>query len=308
MLRKQRRADGGFDVETLLLGPAVFLDVWALRELSSRTSSELRRRFASALRKKNGSLLVSSAWFTELDTLKGDARLRAQSFLSSLGEHWLLINPVVSLVAAREARDEIGAYLSGASLYAYVEERSGELLRAGLDPRALADGDFFDLGRTFDWTPEDTQDDEDASDDGDPSGDEAAAEMTPAAQAQALKDTAKARAEADRDAQRRDRSASGLLYPRVPFDSGRMLCVHNAIWREVTKRSLGRVWMDNDGFDVVHLIPALTVGGFVAVDSDWQSIGLRAAADLPANHARIYRPGELEQLIVDLEAWRRTET
>ena len=79
MLRKSRLDDGGIDVETRLIGPAVFLDLWAVRDFSRDTSSELRDRFARALKARSGSLLVSSAWVTELDTIKGDARTRAQA-------------------------------------------------------------------------------------------------------------------------------------------------------------------------------------------------------------------------------------
>lgn len=71
MLRKGRLYDGDIDVETRLIGPAVFLDVWAVRDLSRDTSSELRDRFGRALKTRSGSLLVSSAWVTELDTIKG---------------------------------------------------------------------------------------------------------------------------------------------------------------------------------------------------------------------------------------------
>jgi hypothetical protein len=147
MLLKGRLADGGLDVETGLIGPAVFLDVWAVREMSRDTRAELRTRFAAALVAMRGSLLASAAWFTELKNLQGDTRTRAQAFLKSLGAQWLLINPIVSMAAAREARDEIGAYLSQASLNGYVLERSGELLRSEIDPHSLSDADFFDLGR-----------------------------------------------------------------------------------------------------------------------------------------------------------------
>jgi len=105
----QRLDDGGIDVETLLIGPAVFLDVWAVRDLSREASSGLRDRFARALKARSGSLLVSSAWVTELETIKGDVRTRAQALLTSLGEDWLLISPIVSSAAAREAHDELGA-------------------------------------------------------------------------------------------------------------------------------------------------------------------------------------------------------
>jgi hypothetical protein len=257
-----------------------------VRELSRDSSLELRNGFTSALKARDGSLLVSSAWFTELDTIRGDARTRAQAFLTSLGEHWLLISPIVSSVAAREARNELGAYLSITSLEAYVKERCGELLRAETAPHTLTDAEFFDLGRALVWTI-----------------DAAPLEATAATtQATALKDAAKARAEADREEQRRDRSACERLYPQVAFAWGRMHCVHNAVWREVTKRSPGRTWMPNDGFDIAHLVPALTIGGFIAVDSDWQDIGQTTAADLPSDHATLYRPGELERLIADLES------
>jgi hypothetical protein len=221
MLLKGRLANGGLDVETALIGPAVFLDVWAVRELSRDTHTHLRTRFAAALAARRGSLLASAAWFTELETLQGDARTRAQAFLTSLGAQWLLINPIVSMAAAREARDEIGAYLSHAGLSGYVLERSGELLRSEIDPHSLSDAEFFDLGRALAWT---------AADPG--------AATTAAAQSQALKDAAQARAEADKDEQRRDRNAHSRLYPRVAFTSGAMLCAHNAVWREVTRCSL----------------------------------------------------------------------
>lgn len=291
MLSKRRLDDGGMDVETGLIGPGVFLDVWAVRELSRATRADLRNRFAVALVATRGSLLVSSAWFTELETLQGDARTRAQVFFTSLRAQWLLINPIVSVAAAREAGDELGAYLSNASLNGYVLERSGELLRSDIDPHSLPDAEFFDLGRALAWTA------------ADPS-----AATTAAAQSQALKDAAQARAEADRDEQRRDRNAHRRLYPPVAFTTGAMVCAHNAVWREVTRRSPGRTWMRNDGFDVAHLVPAFAIGGLIAVDSDWKDIGQAASADLPNGHATLYRPGELERLVADLEMRLRDAT
>jgi hypothetical protein len=93
MLTKRRLADGGMDVETGLFGPAVFLDVWAVRDLSGDSMTDLRNRFATALAAANGSLLVSKAWITELEPLQEDARTRAQALFTSIGAQWLLINP-----------------------------------------------------------------------------------------------------------------------------------------------------------------------------------------------------------------------
>lgn len=149
MLKKARLDDGGLDVETALIGPPVFLDVWAVRELSRDINEPLRTRFVTALRRAKGSLLVSSPWLTELQAVQGAARTRATAFLSSLGPHWLLINPIVSDVAVRETNDEVGAYLSFPALNGYVIERSGELLRADRDLHALTDSEFFDLGRAL---------------------------------------------------------------------------------------------------------------------------------------------------------------
>jgi hypothetical protein len=289
MLTKRRLEDGGMDVATGLFGPAVFLDVWAVRDLAGVALTDLRDRFAKALAAARGSLLVSTAWSTELETLQGDARTRAQALFTSLGAHWLIINPIVSAVAAREARDELGAYLSDASLRAYVLERPGEVLRSDTDPHSMSDTEFFDLARILEWT---------AADPG--------AAATAGAQSHALKDAAKTRADADRDEQRRDRRAHLRLYPPVPFASGGMACVHNAVWREVTRRSLERTWMWNDGFDIAHLVPALTMGGLIAVDSAWRDIGQIASADLPGGHVTLYRPGELERLVADLEVRART--
>jgi hypothetical protein len=66
-----------------------------------------------------------------------------------------------------------------------------------------------------------------------------------------------------------------------------MLCAHNAVWREVTRRSLERTWMRNDGFDIAHLVPALAIGGLIAVDGDWIAIGQAASADLPERQATL---------------------
>jgi hypothetical protein len=82
-----------------------------------------------------------------------------------------------------------------------------------------------------------------------------------------------------------------------------MLRVHNAVWREATRRAPGRAWMDNDGFDIAHLIPAMTVGGFIAVDTHWQEIGTAAATSLTPPAIRLYRPGQLLALVSDLERW-----
>jgi hypothetical protein len=285
MLAKRRLDDGGMDIETTLYGPAVFLDVWAVRDLSRDVLTALRKRFIAALKAARGSLLVSTPWITELETLQGPARVRAESFFTSLGAHWLLINPIVSAAVARAALNELGAYLSAASLHGFIVERTGELLRGDVDPHRLSDAEFFDLGRTLVWTNATPQ-----------------ARETAAAQSEALKKAAKARAEADRDEQRKDRRAHLRLYPPLPFTSAEMACVHNAVWREVTRKSLERTWMWNDGFDVAHLIPALTIGGLIAVDSAWREIGEAASADLPDGHTVLYRPGELEQLVVHLES------
>jgi hypothetical protein len=286
MLAKHVNDDGGPDLEMGLVGRAVFLDIWAVRELSRARHAELQNRFTTALLAVRGSLLVSSIWVTELDTLKGDARTRAMDFLSSLGAQWLLINPVVSAVLARQARNELGAYLSHEGALGYLKDRCGELLRATRNPLTVSDTEFFDLSRLLDWTAAEDTDDSSA----------------PARQNVALKYAVMTRADADRKEQRRDPVAFQRLYPVINFLSSPMLCVHNALWREVTRRSLGRTWMANDGFDISHLIPALTIGGLIAVDSDWQDIGQSAIAELPGGHAKLYRPGELESLIAGLEA------
>ena len=130
-----------------------------------------------------------------METLQGGARARAQALFTSLGEHWLLINPIVSAVAAREAHNELGAYLSQLALDAYVRERCGELLRSDVDPHRLSDPEFFDLGLTLAWTSDDPN-----------------AATTATTQSRALKDAAKARADTDRDEQRKDRNAHMRLY------------------------------------------------------------------------------------------------
>lgn len=283
-VRKIWLDDGGLEAEAALLGPALFLDICAVRELSHDRSADLRARLVAALRARAGSLLTSSAWFTELDTVRGDARRRVAAFLSAFGANWLPINPVVSVVAEREMGDEIGAFLSLAALSGFVEQRCGELLRADTDPHSLTDDEFFDLGRALAWTepePDDAPDPNLAS----------------------LKAAARARAEADAEAQRQDRTACDRLYPELPPTRGRILHVHNAVWREATRRALGRRWLDNDGFDIAHLIPAMTVGGFIAMDTDWRDIGTAAAAALTPPMIRIYNPGQLQELVENLEQW-----
>ena len=193
-----------------------------------------------------------------------------------------MINPVVSVAAEREVRDELGAYLSLEALNGFVTERCGELLRGGTDPHSLTDDEFFDLGRALAWT-------------------ESGPTAAPDPHLAALKSAARTRADADAAAQRRDRAACDRLYPELPPASGRMLRVHNAVWREATRRAPGRAWMDNDGFDIAHLIPAMTVGGFIAVDTHWQEIGSAAAATLTPPAIRLYRPGQLRELVNDLE-------
>jgi hypothetical protein len=282
MLTKDRLDDGGIEAEAGLRGPAVFLDLWAVRNLTGAGFTELRNRFVKALVAADGSLLVSSVWVTELQTIQGDARLRVRALFSSLGAHWLLINPIVSAVAAREARNELGAYLSDVSLRAYVYERTGELQRSGVDPHNVSDTEFFDLGRILDWT---------------------AADPAAATQSRQLKDVAKARADADEAEERRDPNAHLRLYPPLDFASGAMACVHNTLWREVAKRSLGRTWMRNDGFDIAHLVPAMTIGGLIAADKHWKEIAEAASAGLPSGHVAFYRAGELESLVAALESY-----
>jgi hypothetical protein len=284
LLSKTRLADGGMEATNGLFGPGVFLDVWAIRQLSSDAASDLRRRFSTALLARNGSLLVSSVWVAELDTIRGDARTRAQAFFSAVGANWLLLNPVISIVAMRQATDALGASLSQPALNGYVIERCGELLRAGTDPHTISDSAFFDLGRVLAW--------ESGTD---------PLQSAPADRAESLRAVAMTRASADRDEQRRDRSSADRLYPPIDFISNRVWSVHNAIWREVTRQSLGRTWMPNDGFDVAHIVPAMAVGGYLAVDTAWRDIASRATADLPPEHVRLYRPGELELLVQDLE-------
>jgi hypothetical protein len=283
-IKKVRKEDGGLEAEAALVGPALFLDIWAVREICRNQSEELRARLVAAVRNHGGSLLTSSAWFTELDTVRGDSRTRAAAFLAALGSNWLPINPVVAVVAEREVRDELGSYLSLEALNGFVVERCGEVLRADTDPHSLTDDEFFDLGRALAWT-------------------EPAPTDAPDPHLASLKAVAKARAETDADEQRRDRSACDRLYPELPATSGRMLRVHNAVWREVTRRAPGRTWTENDGFDVAHLIPAITIGGFIAMDTYWLEIGSAAAAALMPPAIRLYRPGQLPELVDDLEHW-----
>lgn len=235
MLTKRRLEDGGMDVETGLFGPAVLLDVWAVRDLAGVALTDLRDRFAKALSAARGSLLVSTAWSTELETLQGDARTRAQALFTSLGAHWLLINPIVSAVAAREARDELGAYLSDASLRAYVLERTGELLRSDTNPHSLSDIEFFDLARTLEWT---------AADPG--------AAATAGAQSQALKEAAKTRTltETNSGETVAPISACTHLFPsrRAEWRASTTLCggkSHEGAWSERgcgTTDSTSRIW------------------------------------------------------------------
>lgn len=283
-LKKVRKEEGGLEAEVALLGPALFLDVWAVREISRDQSKELRARLVGAVRTRGGSLLTSAAWFTELDTVRGDARARAAAFLSALGSHWLPINPVVSVVAGREAKDELGSYLSLEALNGFVIERCGEVLRADADLHSLTDDEFFDLGRALVWAKPEPAD-------------------APNPHLVALKAAARTRAEADAAAQRQDGSACDRLYPELPPTSARMMRVHNAVWREVTRRAPGRTWLDNDGFDIAHLIPAMAIGGFIAVDRQWQEIATSAARELEPPAIRLYCPDQLPELVDDLEHW-----
>jgi hypothetical protein len=54
--------------------------------------------------------------------------------------------------------------------------------------------------------------------------------------------------------------------------------------------------MPNDGFDFAHLVSAPTIGGFTAVNGDWQNIRQDASA-LPPNHAKFYRLNEEGNLL-----------
>ena len=73
------------------------------------------------------------------------------------------------------------------------------------------------------------------------------------------------------------------------------------LWIGSTKEQSVR---PNDGFDVTHLVPAMCIGGLIAVDTDWKDIGGVAAAELPGGHVGLYRPGELDSLALALEASR----
>lgn len=116
-----------------------------------------------------------------------------------------------------------------------------------------------------------------------------------------MKDAARERALADLQEQRQDPQAHLRLYPNESWANGHMKCVHNAIWREITRLSPGRTWMPNDGFDVAHLVPAVTIGGLVSADTTWHAIGQAALSELPTNHAQLFRPTELEALVGALE-------
>jgi hypothetical protein len=47
VLTKYRREDGGLDAEAALVGPAVFLDIWAVRDLCGSDLTDLRSRFST---------------------------------------------------------------------------------------------------------------------------------------------------------------------------------------------------------------------------------------------------------------------
>jgi len=49
---------GGIDVETLLLGRAVFVDMWAVRDFSRESVSELLEQGACALKARGSSVLA----------------------------------------------------------------------------------------------------------------------------------------------------------------------------------------------------------------------------------------------------------
>ncbi len=149
MLTKRLLPDGGIDVEAKLAGPAVFLDVWAVRDL-----------------------------------LEGrDSRPSGAVHGGACCNEWL-------------APDVHGlGYGTGHN----QRQRTDK----GSEPPQLS-------RRTM------------------------APDSTPSSPPWQL---ARRRADADRDEARRDSEAPLRLYPRLPFAFSPVACAHNAVWREVTRRS-----------------------------------------------------------------------
>ena len=88
------KAGDVLDISSLMTPPAIYLDHWALRCLS--TDSLRHDRFLGAFRKSKGTLLFSWANVVEVSSNTGASADNIQHFLTEVGEQWfpLEINPI----------------------------------------------------------------------------------------------------------------------------------------------------------------------------------------------------------------------
>lgn len=81
--------------------PSIYLDHWAIREISSNTT--FKARFLSTFKTK-GTLLFSLVNAIEISRNRGQSLNEIQAFLEQIGEHWfpIEINPIKVINAERQ--------------------------------------------------------------------------------------------------------------------------------------------------------------------------------------------------------------
>jgi hypothetical protein len=268
-----------FDVA--VQGPAIYLDNFALIELSKDRPINRRGRFLAALEACRGSLLFSGTNAVEGSLSMGISSSRLRAFLNQFGPRWAFIESNPFKVMEREANGaDHTPCLSIDRMHAFFQDRKSEVATTGglIDLSATA---FFQLGAVLDWLKP-----------------QRAILMSRAVELDeaVVKLVRKTRLEYDADPRSLD-----LRFPSIPFDGLRPTTfVWTHLIRNLVKNAKSHPLKEGDGRDLCHAAVGAAYGSAVALDKHWKK--RIQELPLPNKLARVYYAPELDMLVDDLES------
>jgi len=261
-------------------GAVVYLDNWAFIELAKKNPVR-RRRFLAAVH-GGIDLLFSVTNAAELSGPQGRSADAVKTFLDEIGPRWFPARLDATEVIKREIAGEhpVEACIDKTFFKSYVADQMRPYA-SNLGKVAPISERLFWLGAIVDRVGRQRE----------------SISRTSAEFDKVVKETMyMLRAKCKRDG-----SLLNRKFPPVPFNpSLRAGFVYHNLLRvmAIEANSLKK----GDGLDFCHAVIACAYASFAALDRHWK----RRLMTLPSNPlARIYSPQELDQMVLDMEAWIR---
>jgi hypothetical protein len=276
MIEIKAQHNGKLDLFISMVGPAVFLDNFAIKELAKGNALR-RRRFIAAIN-RGAELLFSVANAGELTGFQGGSFLEVRAFLEEIGPRWFPVelNPhdVVTRELSGKRPDE--SCFSDRFMRDYMGYRTG-----GKPLKQNVSTEFFRLGPIMDWLA--PQRDSIGRGKADLDG-------------KLIKIIKEHRARYDADPQWLDRAFRSLTADRTP----RATFVYKNLIRTLILETKSYHLKRNDGIDFCQAVIASAFTSFATLDKPWK----RRIESLPKPNkvARIYYSQELDRMVDDINS------